>query len=427
MAEQNILLPDIGDFDGVDIIEIAVNVGDKIEVEQTLLVLESDKSTMDIPSSHAGIIQKILVKVGDNIATNTHIMTITPSSDAQTTDSQPETKVVEETAPQKLHDQPSEHYPPSSSNEMAKPPLPPIPIIESNAAYASPSVRLFARELGVDLSLVTGTGNKNRILKEDVKAFTKQALSATGKPNVASNVAVIDFSKFGEIETQALPRLKQIGGQSLTASWCNTPHVTQFDEADVTELEKFRKLQQEYAKQQGTKLTLISFLVKAVVSGLKQYPEFNASLNPEANGIILKKYYNIGIAVNTPAGLIVPVIKNADQKGLLDIAKEVVSISEKARNKKIMPDDLQGGCFTISSLGGVGGKNFTPIINVPEVAILGVSRAAIKPVFSDGKFIPRLILPLALSYDHRVIDGVAGAQFTQALNQKLTDLRHLLL
>ena len=432
--ETEIKIPDIGGFDNVDIIEIAVAPGDQIRKEDTLLTLESDKATMDIPSPAGGIIKKLLVNVGDKVSEGLPIMIIEETAGG--TDSKQAVKkpAVDKDAREKPQD-----TPPSA---VAKDYTPrPAPVIPSSSvivgashtakAHASPSVRRFARELGVDLGLVYGTGPKGRILKEDVKAFTKSMLSGNKLSSTGAfslpEVTPVDFSKFGAIDTKPLSRLKRLGGQSLHRSWITVPHVTQFDEADITELEEFRKSKLETAKKKGVKLTLIAFLVKAVVDVLQQFPDFNSSLSPDGENIILKKYFHIGVAVNTENGLIVPVIRDADQKGLYEIASELSALSEKARAGKVTPAELQGGCFTISSLGGVGGGTFTPIVNTPEVAILGVARAVMKPVFIDGEFVPRLILPFALSYDHRVIDGVAGAQFTQFLSTVLTDIRHILL
>ena len=432
-TEKEIQLPDIGDFKEVDVIEIVVEAGDHVNREDTLITLESDKATMDIPSPVSGVVKKVLIKIGDKVSQGMPILVMEESTE---TDNMPvkqkqETPVTkQETVTQK----------PASDTEpqTAPRPAPQTPTgavlagaSQSARAHASPSVRRFARELGVDVGLVYGTGPKGRILKEDVKGFVKSMLSGNKISNKGAftlpEVEPVDFSKFGAIESKPLSRLKRLGGQHLHRSWINVPLVTQFDEADITDMEEFRKSKLETAKKKGIKLTLIAFLVKAVVDVLEQYPDFNASLSPDGENIILKKYFHIGVAVNTDDGLVVPVIKDVDQKGLFEIADEISRLSDKARAGKISPADLQGGCFTISSLGGVGGTWFTPIVNAPEVAILGVSRAAIKPVYLDGEFVPRLILPYALSYDHRVIDGVAGAQFTQHLSTVLSDIRQILL
>ncbi len=425
------MLPDIGDFDTVDVIEIAVNEGDEVAREDTLLTLESDKATMDIPSPSAGTIKSIKVSVGDKVAEGTLIAVI-ESSDEQA-QNESETTTAVETVEQ----------PPTAASEpppTRESPRPAPQVLETSEmvgasqsarAHASPSIRRFARELGVDLGLVYGTGPKGRILKEDVKAFTKSILTsnklAPGGGFAMPEIQPVDFSKFGDIETKALSRIKRLGGQSLHRSWITVPHVTQFDEADITELEAFRKSRIDSANKQGVKLTLLAFLVKAVVDALQQYPEFNSSLSTDGENIILKHYFHIGVAVNTDDGLVVPVVRDADKKRLFDIAREIADLGDKAREGNISPRDIQGGCFTISSLGGIGGQHFTPIINMPEVAILGVSRAEMKPVYQNGEFIPRLMMPFALSYDHRVIDGVAGAQFTRFLSTVLNDIRHILL
>ena len=440
---KEITLPDIGDFETVDVIEIAVKVGDSINIEETIITLESDKATMDIPSPAAGIVSKILVNVGDPVSQGTPILLIHEDGSSEITnsevsDSEPETQQTAEV----IGSEPVDKDPEVKAAEpvLQNAPKPAPKILESaqvvggsrsEKAHASPSVRRFARELGVDLGLVYGKGPKGRILKEDIKAFTKSMLSGNkldrnggfGFPEIPP----VDFSKFGQTEIQPLGRLKRLGGQSLHRSWITVPHVTQFDETDITELESFRKSKLETAKANGIKLTLLAFLVKAVVVAMQKYPEFNASITSDGENLVLKKYFHIGIAVNTKNGLVVPVIRDADKKGLFDIAEEISQLNHKAQEGKLSPADMQGGCFTISSLGGIGGTNFTPIVNAPEVAILGVSRSAMKPVYDNGEFVPRLMMPFALSYDHRVIDGVAGAQFTQYLSTILTDIRHILL
>jgi pyruvate dehydrogenase E2 component (dihydrolipoamide acetyltransferase) len=426
--EITVNLPDIGDFKNVDVIEIAVKPGDQVNKEDTLITLESDKATMDIPSPSAGTVKKLLVKTGDRISEGSAILILEESTTGQAIQKKPVSSEQKEPAPP----EPAPAPPPEPRPAPATPTgAEMVGISHSSRAHASPSVRRFARELGVDLGLVYGKGPKGRILKEDVKAFVKSMLSGNKLTSQGAfalpEVAPVDFSKFGEVESKPLSRLKRLGGQHLQRSWITVPHVTQFDEADITDLEEFRKSKLEAAKKKGVKLTLMAFLVKAVVDVLQQYPEFNSSLSPDGENIILKKYFHIGIAVNTDNGLVVPVIKDADQKGLFDIAAEMSRLSDKAREGKLTPSEMQGGCFTISSLGGVGGTHFTPIVNAPEVAILGVSRANMKPVYQDGEFVPRLILPFALSYDHRVIDGVAGAQFTQHMSTVLSDIRHILL
>ena len=428
---EEIKIPDIGDFDSVEVIEIAVSVGDSVEIEDTLVTVESDKASMDIPSPKVGEIKEIKVNVGDKVSEGTPIISLLISEEEVKKDNQvsKRTEEVDEKETPKIE---------KSENRITPPPPPKTPetsqlVGQSNSAkaHASPSVRRFARELGVDLGLVYGTGPKNRILKEDVKAFTKSIMSGEKLSNKGAfttpEIPPVDFSKFGEVEQKPLTRIRRLTGQTLHRSWITIPHVTQFDEADITELEEFRKSKLKSAEKEGVKLTLVTFLIKAAVVALQKFPEFNSSIEPSGENLIIKKYFHIGVAVNTKNGLLVPVLKDVDKKGLFEIATEITELSNKAREGKISPKDLQGGCFTISSLGGIGGLHFSPIINAPEVAILGVSRAAMKPVYENGIFEPRLILPFALSYDHRVIDGVAGAQFTQFLSTILTDIRHILL
>ena len=428
---EEIKIPDIGDFDSVEVIEIAVSVGDSVETEDTLITVESDKASMDIPSPNAGEIKEIKVNIGDKVSEGTPIISLLISKEGVKKDNQvsKETEEAEEKETPKIE---------KSENRIAPPPPPKTPetsqlVGQSNSAkaHASPSVRRFARELGVDLGLVYGTGPKNRILKEDVKAFTKSIMSGEKLSNKGAfttpEIPPVDFSKFGEVEQKPLTRIRRLTGQTLHRNWITIPHVTQFDEADITELEEFRKSKLKSAEKEGVKLTLVTFLIKAAVVALQKFPEFNSSIEPSGENLIIKKYFHIGVAVNTKNGLLVPVLKDVDKKGLFEIATEITELSNKTREGKISPKDLQGGCFTISSLGGIGGLHFTPIINAPEVAILGVSRAAMKPIYEQGSFEPRLILPFALSYDHRVVDGVAGAQFTQFLSTILTDIRHILL
>ncbi|MCZ6805216.1 MAG: dihydrolipoyllysine-residue acetyltransferase [Proteobacteria bacterium] len=430
----DIKLPDIGDFDTVEVIEIAVNVGDKVEVEDTLLTLESDKATMDIPSPQAGEIKQIKVNIGDKIAKGTPIVGLL-TTDAPVTEQREEPAKTESNAIEEKKAPPVE----TKSEQAPVPrPAPKTPASSqlvgqsrSAKAHASPSIRRFTRELGIDLGLVYGTGPKGRILKEDVKAFTKSIMSGENLANKGAfatpEIPPVDFSKFGEIEQKPLSRIRRLTGQSLHRSWITVPHVTQFDEADITELEAFRKSKLESAKAEGVRLTLVTFLIKAAVVALQKFPEINSSIDPSGDNLIIKKYFHIGVAVNTDNGLVVPVVRDVDKKGLFDIAREITALSNKAREGKISPKNLQGGCFTISSLGGIGGLHFIPIVNAPEVAILGVSRATMKPVYEEGEFVPRLIMPFALSYDHRVVDGVAGAQFTRFLSTILTDIRHILL
>ncbi|MCU7878788.1 MAG: dihydrolipoyllysine-residue acetyltransferase [Candidatus Thiodiazotropha sp. (ex Lucinoma borealis)] len=442
----DVLLPDIGDFDSVEVIEILVSEGDQVTVEESLLTLESDKATMEIPSPHAGKIISLLVKVGDHVSEGDKIFSI----EAVDSDTQQDPQQTAGPAPAAEELETVQAPSPSPTEEgiqgleQARRPgdkearVPPVPatIPGSGASvtpHASPSVRRFARELGVDLSLVKGSGPKGRILKEDVQQFVKQSLRrgeaarSSGSPFEMPAGPEVDYSRFGEIESRPLNRIKKISGAHLHRSWLTVPHVTQFDEADITELEAFRKSQKEAASKQEIRLTLMPFLMKAVAAALKQMPGFNAALSADGESLIFRNYIHIGVAVDTPNGLVVPVIRDVDQKGIFDLAGELMRVSAKARDGKLAPGDMQGGCFSISSLGGIGGSAFTPIVNAPEVAILGVSRSSMQPVWDGEVFQPRLVLPLSLSYDHRVIDGADGVRFTTYLSSLLGDIRHLLL
>lgn len=415
---KNIIVPDIGGSE-VDVIEVLVKVGDHVKVDQPLLTLESDKATMDLPSSDDGVIKELKVAVGDKISQGKTIAVLetadSPKKEAPKAEtSKPETKV--ETTPNK----------PEKTAPL------PEPKEEEIAAgvHAGPAIRKLAREFGVDLIKITPTGPKNRILKEDLEAYVKSRLAmadAGGGKGLVPEMPVIDFTKFGAIETQALSKIKKLSGKNLHRNWLIVPHVTQFGEADITELENFRVSQKPFFEKQNIKLTPLVFIMKAVASSLKRYPQFNSSLDQNGENLILKKYIHIGVAVDTPDGLVVPVIRDVDKKGLGELAKELHEISEKARKKELRPLDMQGGSFSISSLGGIGGTAFTPIINVPEVAILGVSKSSFKPIYQDDQFVPRLMLPLSLAYDHRVIDGADGARFVTYLSQALSDIRNLLL
>jgi len=423
---QAVRVPDLGDFPEVDVIEILVKPGDVVSAEAPLLTLESDKATMDIPAPFAGTVSRVLVKTGDKVSTGTTIVEITPADDNTPAASMPAPTPASPTAT-------------PAATEAAIPPspatvTPPPPSAQAAAAgghvYASPAMRRLARELGVDLREVKGGGRKGRIQREDVVAHVKRTMESrqgAGGGFSLPPAPVVDFSRFGATETQPLAKIRRATGQNLHRSWVTIPHVTQFDEADITELEAFRKAQADAASAAGVKLTLLAFIVKAVIAALAKYPDFNASLTPDGEALVYKKYFNIGIAANTPRGLVVPVLRDAERKGMFQLAGEVREMALKARDGKLAPADMQGGCFTISSLGGVSGTAFTPIINPPEVAILGVSPAAMKPVWRNGAFEPRLMLPLSLSYDHRVIDGVAAAEFTRYLGQVLGDIRTLLL
>lgn len=446
MSSKQIHVPDIGDFDAVEVIEVLVSEGEQIEAEQSLITLESDKASMEVPSPEAGTITRVLVKVGDQVSEGTVIFEVTPT-EADTTQpgvetaaaSAPETQVEPQQEPDSGASAPAESTLAPTQHRIhqveadAAPVQPPrIDPQGHRLAHASPAVRRFARELGVDLSRVTGTGRNARILKEDVQTFVKKAITADPAPSPASGTGIPpipaqDFSRFGAVEERPLSRIKKISGPHLHRSWLNVPHVTQFDEADITELEAFRKAEKSRAEKLGVKLTPLAFMVKASASALREFPDFNSSLSPSGDALIVKDFINIGVAVDTPQGLVVPVIRDADQKGVFDIAKDLAAVSTRARDGKLGPADMQGGTFTISSLGGIGGTAFTPIVNAPEVAILGVSRSSIRPVWDGQAFQPRLMLPLSLSYDHRAIDGASGARFVTHLSGLLADIRRLVL
>ncbi len=441
----DVLLPDIGDFDAVEIIEILVSEGDEVAVEDSLLTLESDKATMEIPSPYGGIVKSLAVKVGDQIGEGAKLMTLEVTAEspheADSDHESPapaaeEVESVQAPAPAATESkqEPTQPQRRPGDKEQKIPPVPAgEPVSGGKLPHASPSVRRFARELGVDLQLVSGSGPKGRVLKDDVQNFIKRALHGgqsarqAGSPFDLPAGPDIDYSKFGEIETQPLNRIKKISGAHLHRCWLSVPHVTQFDEADITELEAFRKSQKSVAEKQEIRLTFMPFLMKAVAAAIQSMPIFNAALSPDGESLIYRQYVHIGVAVDTPNGLVVPVIRNVDQKGVFELAKELMTISTKAREGKLLPGDMQGGCFSISSLGGIGGTAFTPIVNAPEVAILGVSRSSMKPVWDGESFQPRLMLPLSLSYDHRVIDGADGVRFTTRLADLLQDIRQLLL
>lgn len=442
MATKNIVVPDIGDFADVEVIEILVSPGDTIKAEDSLITLESDKASMEIPAPEGGVVKALKIKVGDRIKQGDTILELEPANDAAPAaeqaaekpaaqaEAKPEPKPEPKSAPKAEEPQPAPAAPRAAPAGQRPSPTRKIDEVSFSKAYASPSVRRFARDLGVDLGQVEGTGRKGRIVKEDVQAFVKRALSqgAGGGLGVAP-MPEIDFSQWGEVESKPLTKINKLTGQFLHRNWVTIPHVTQFDEADISDLEAFRKSMVAEYKDKGVKLTLLVFLMKAVVSALREFPRFNASLDATGENLVYKKYFNIGIAVDTPDGLVVPVVRDVDRKSLMDLARELGEISQKARDKKLTPGDMQGGCFTISSLGGIGGTKFTPIVNAPEVAILGVSRASMQPVWNaeEETFDPRLVLPLSLSYDHRVIDGADGARFTSFLSRVLSDTRRLLL
>jgi len=436
MATREISVPDIGDFKDVDVIEVLVKPGDAVQAEQSLITVESDKATMEIPSPTAGVVKEMRIKQGDKVSKGSLILLL----DADGAPAAAAPKKTQEPAPAPA---PAPAPPRPAAPAPVVPigrPAPPLPEVARSSdavPHASPSVRKFARELGVDVARVKGSGPKGRITQTDVQEFVKGVMR--GAPPAAAPVArgglsldlpewpQVDFAKFGPVESKPLSRIRKLSGAFLHRNWVSIPHVTQHDEADITELEAFRKENAQVAEKGGFKLTMLAFLVKAAVNALKEFPEFNASLDKTGDNLIIKKYYHIGVAVDTPDGLLVPVIKDADRKGVFDLAKELAEISKAAREKKLKPDAMRGGTFSISSLGGIGGTAFTPIINAPEVAILGVARSQMRPVFKDGAFLPRLMLPLSLAYDHRVIDGAAGARFTTYLASVLSDIRRTLL
>jgi pyruvate dehydrogenase E2 component (dihydrolipoamide acetyltransferase) len=465
-----IKVPDIGDFSDVPVIEVLVAVGDRVNAEDGLVTLESDKATMEVPSPAAGVIRELRLKLDDTVSEGDVVAILELSDEEAPTAEQPAEPTQDQSA------EPAEQSAETTGTEAAAPqePAPPPPEAAAGAAargpgamesgaddsaataeresdervvgtptasaaslpYASPAIRKFARELGVDLSAVEGSGDKGRILREDVAAFVKSVMTdpkSKAGPAVGGlrldfpELPEIDFSRYGEVERQPLSRIQKISAGHLHRNWVGIPHVTQHDEADITDMESFRKANAEEAAAQGFKLTPLVFLIKAMVAALKKYPRFNASLDADGETLILKKYYNIGIAVDTPDGLVVPVIRNCERKGIMELAAELAEVSGRAREKKLQPQDIQGGCISISSLGGIGGTAFTPIINAPEVAILGVSRSGMRPIWNGSEFTPRLMLPLSLSYDHRVIDGAAAARFTRFLASRLEDLRRLTL
>jgi pyruvate dehydrogenase E2 component (dihydrolipoamide acetyltransferase) len=441
---QEVLVPDIGDFKDVPIIEVLVKPGDRVKPDDSLVTLESDKATMEVPAPFGGVVQAMKVKVGDRVSQGSLILTLeTGEAGAATAGAAaapPAPAPVPAAAPASI---PAAAVASPASAPSVSPPAPaPAPPASTTVdevgfarAHASPAVRRFARELGLDLTRVKGTGPKGRVLKEDVQGFVKDALArpaaaAAGPPGLGfalPAMPAVDFSKFGPIEAKPLARIKKIAGANLHRNWVAIPHVTQHDEADITEMEAFRKQMAEEVKAQGIRVTPLAFLMKACVAALQRFPQFNASLSPEGDSLILKQYWHLGVAVDTPNGLVVPVIRDVDKKGVLQLARELGEVSAKAREGKLSPADMQGGTFSISSLGGIGGSSFTPIINAPEVAILGASRSVTRPQWRDGGFVPRLMLPLSLSYDHRVIDGAEGARLITFLTGVLSDIRRLVL
>jgi len=429
---EEVRIPDIGSSGSANVIEVMVKAGDTVEADQSLITLESDKASMEIPAPKAGIVESLSIKVGDEAKTGDLILTlkVAGAAPAKKAEAKPQ-----EAAPQQQAVAPNKQGVPEAKAAATPAPAVSGPSKTGTKVHAGPAVRMTAREFGVELADVQGTGPKGRILKEDVQAYVKSmmnkakqapAAGATGGAGIPP-IPEVDFSKFGEIEEVPMTRLMQVGAANLHRSWLNVPHVTQFESSDITELEAFRVSQKAAAEKAGVKLTVLPLLLKACAHLLKELPEFNASLAPSGKAVIRKKYVHIGFAVDTPDGLLVPVIKNVDQKSLLQLAGEAAELAEKARTKKLSPDAMQGACFTISSLGHIGGTGFTPIVNAPEVAILGVSKAAIQPVWDGKAFQPKLMLPLSLSYDHRVINGAAAARFTKRLSELLADIRTMLL
>ena len=427
---QDIHVPDIGSSGKAKIIEVLVKVGDTVEADQSLITLESDKASMEIPSPAAGVVESIAVKLDDEVGTGDFILKLKVQGAAA-----PAAPAQAAAAPAPAKAEAAAAAPAPAAKTEAAPAPAAAPAPKGGKVHAGPAVRQLAREFGVELSAVSPSGPHGRVIKEDVQAYVKTmmqkakeapAAGATGGAGIPP-IPAVDFSRFGEVEEVAMTRLMQIGASSLHRSWLNIPHVTQFDQADITELEAFRVAQKAVAEKAGVKLTVLPLLLKSCAHLLKEMPDFNSSLAPSGKAIIRKKYVNIGFAVDTPDGLLVPVIKNVDQKSLLQLAAEAAALAAKARDKKLTADDMQGACFTISSLGHIGGTGFTPIVNAPEVAILGVSKATIQPVWDGKAFQPKLMLPLSLSYDHRVINGAAAARFTQRLSQLLGDIRTILL
>ena len=436
-AIKDVVDPDIGDFKDVPVIEVLVKPGDSVKADDSLVTLESDKATMEVPAPFSGVVKDMKVKVGDKVSEGVLILTL--EAQDGTSPQPPAKPATAAAAPVSAAPPPSvpAEPQPAPSGTPSAPAAGPVALAAVDEVgfahtHASPGVRRFARELGVDLSRVKGSGPKGRILKEDVQGYVKASLARPAPATAGGGLSVlplptVDFSKFGPTEVKPLSRIKKISGANLHRNWVTIPHVTQNDEADITELEAFRKQMSDEVQKQDIRVTLLAFLIKAAVAALKRYPQFNASLSSDGESLVLKQYFSIGVAVDTPNGLVVPVIRDSDKKGVMQLARELGEVSAKAREGKLSPTDMQGGCFSISSLGGIGGLNFTPIINAPEVAILGVSRSVMKPVWKDGQFVPRLMLPLSLSYDHRVVDGAEGARFITYLNSVLSDIRRLVL
>jgi pyruvate dehydrogenase E2 component (dihydrolipoamide acetyltransferase) len=441
MSLIEIKIPDIGDFKEVEVIELLVKPGDTVKADQSLITVESDKASMEIPSSHAGVVKELKIKIGDKVAEGS-LMLMLEAAEGAAVAASPAAAPASAPAPAAVAVPVAAPAPAPVTTPAAVATSSAVASVDApqngQKAHASPSVRKFARELGVDLGRLRGTGPKARILLEDVQGFVKGVMNGSAAAPAANGSATgsglsmlpwpsLDFSKFGSTELQPLSRIKKISGPNLHRNWVMMPHVTQFDEADITDLEDFRKSANDSLAKSGVKLTMLAFVIKASVAALKKLPAFNASLDANGENLILKHYYNIGFAADTPNGLVVPVVKNADQKGIAEIAREMGELSAQAREGKLKPADMQGASFTISSLGGIGGTAFTPIINAPEVAILGLSKASMKPVWDGKQFVPRLMMPMSLSYDHRVIDGAMGARFTVYLAEVLADMRKTLL
>ncbi|MDO6489493.1 dihydrolipoyllysine-residue acetyltransferase [Colwellia sp. 6_MG-2023] len=433
----DIAVPDIGEDGEVDVIDVLVSVGDVVEAEDGLITVETDKATMDVPSTHSGTVKEVYISNGDKVKQGSLVIKLETAGGSSVEAPVAEAPVAEVSAPKEA---PAKVSPTTAPASSPVPHHPQSGVVNKGTIYTSPSIRRIAREFGVDLTLVKGTGNKGRILKEDVQSYVKYELSRP-KANAGSSVAAgegglqvvsakaIDFSKFGEIETKALTRIQKISGPFLHRNWVTIPHVTQFDEADITNVEAFRKEQNVVCEKQklGFKITPLVFILKAAADALRAYPTFNSSLSEDGESLILKKYIHIGVAVDTPNGLVVPVVRDVDKKGIYELSRELLEISVKAREGKLKAADMQGGCFTISSLGGIGGTAFTPIVNAPEVAILGVSKSEMKPKWNGKEFEPKLMLPLSMSYDHRVIDGALAARFTVHLASVMSDIRKLIL
>lgn len=440
MSTIQVQVPDIGDFAEVEVIELMVKVGDTIAKEQSLITVESDKASMEIPSSHAGVVQSISVKIGDKVKLGSVVLVITETAGAAAPAAAP---AAAASAPAAASAAPAAPVAAAVAPVAPAPSPAPAPAAATAAvqdvskAHASPAVRAFARELGADLNKIKGTAEHSRITQDDVKAFVKGVMSAPPTVVQASGSnggglillpwPKVDFAKFGPVEVKPRSRIQKISGANLARNWAMIPHVTQFDQADITDLEQFRKDSNVSLEKQGIKLTMLAFVMKACVAALKKYPAFNASLDDSGDNLVYKNYYHLGFAADTPNGLVVPVLRDADQKGVGQLAKEMGELAKLARDGKLSPAQMQGASFTISSLGGIGGTSFTPIINAPEVAILGLSKSEIKPIWDGKAFVPRLMQPLCVSYDHRVIDGAQAARFTAELASVLADMRRIIL